>query len=360
MGRRVAGVGVGVALLVLGLEAPAFAVTPTIASFTPASGPGGCVVVITGTSFQNPVVQKVKFGGQLATDFAVKSDTEIWATVPDTALSGPISVENGSGTATSSTDFIVPNSGGGACTPTIASFTPTCGPSGTPVTITGTNLLQSTSAGGDVYFAPYGGLSPTSGKLATPVSASPTELVVPVPGAANGTGPLAVTTFDTTVGSGAVFSDGTFTDGTCITDFQPQGGNVGDTVTITGVGFENVTQVQFADGVIAQITGRTDSETTDTITVTVPVGAVSGPITLLTPDAANGTSVATPSSFTLGGKAAKHERAITLKLVKHLKAKGKVTLTVDTSITACIDSVPVKDPAQQAPPLEDHRQDDHE
>ncbi len=41
VGRRVAGVGVGVALMVLGLQAPAFAVAPTVASFTPTSGPDG-------------------------------------------------------------------------------------------------------------------------------------------------------------------------------------------------------------------------------------------------------------------------------------------------------------------------------
>ncbi len=39
MGRRVAAVGVAVALLVLGLEAPAFAAAPTITSFTPTQRP---------------------------------------------------------------------------------------------------------------------------------------------------------------------------------------------------------------------------------------------------------------------------------------------------------------------------------
>ena len=50
IGRRVVGVGVGVALMVLGLEAPALA-APTVTSFTPTSGPTDCVVVVTGTGF---------------------------------------------------------------------------------------------------------------------------------------------------------------------------------------------------------------------------------------------------------------------------------------------------------------------
>jgi hypothetical protein len=52
IGRRVAGVGVAVALMMLGLEAPAFAAAPVISSFNPTSGgpdTGGCVVVVTGT-----------------------------------------------------------------------------------------------------------------------------------------------------------------------------------------------------------------------------------------------------------------------------------------------------------------------
>ena len=38
MGRRVAAVGVAVALLVLGLATPAYAAVPTITSVTPTSG----------------------------------------------------------------------------------------------------------------------------------------------------------------------------------------------------------------------------------------------------------------------------------------------------------------------------------
>jgi hypothetical protein len=101
MGRRVAGVGVAVALLVLGVEAPAFAATPTITSFTPSSGPAatatanGCVVTITGTNFDNPDVTAVDFNGQAAASFTIVSGTQIRAEVDTGTTTGPIHVTNG-------------------------------------------------------------------------------------------------------------------------------------------------------------------------------------------------------------------------------------------------------------------------
>jgi hypothetical protein len=53
LGLRVAAVAVVSALAVFGLEAPASAASPTISSFSPTSGPAGCVVVITGTNFKD-------------------------------------------------------------------------------------------------------------------------------------------------------------------------------------------------------------------------------------------------------------------------------------------------------------------
>ena len=59
LGLRVAAVASVVSLLVLGLQTPASAASPTISSFSPTSGPAGCVVVITGTNFDNPDVTRV-------------------------------------------------------------------------------------------------------------------------------------------------------------------------------------------------------------------------------------------------------------------------------------------------------------
>jgi Hexapeptide repeat of succinyl-transferase/IPT/TIG domain len=143
LGRRLAGAGVAAASLMLGLEAPAFAAPPTISSFSPTSGPAGCVVVITGTNFKDPMVTSVDIGGTPVSEFKVVSGKEIWATVAGDA-SGTIHVTNASATASSPTDFTNANPGG--CSPTITFVTP-CGggggPAGSVVTILGTNLLKS-------------------------------------------------------------------------------------------------------------------------------------------------------------------------------------------------------------------------
>ena len=77
LGRRLAGAGVAAASLMLGLEAPAFATSPTISSFSPTSGPTGCVVVITGTNFKDPIVTSVDIGGTPVSEFKVVSGKEI-------------------------------------------------------------------------------------------------------------------------------------------------------------------------------------------------------------------------------------------------------------------------------------------
>jgi uncharacterized repeat protein (TIGR03803 family) len=82
-----------------------FKVVPKVTSFTPASGPVGTPVVITGVSLTQ--ASAVKFGGIAATTFTVNSDTQITATVPTGALTGKISVTTKGGTANSSTSFTV-------------------------------------------------------------------------------------------------------------------------------------------------------------------------------------------------------------------------------------------------------------
>jgi DNA/RNA endonuclease G (NUC1) len=79
---------------------------PIIAGFSPATGAVGDSVTITGTNFIS--VSSVTFNGVSAA-FTVNSSTQIVATVPLNANSGPISVTAG-GTAISTTSFIVTGS----------------------------------------------------------------------------------------------------------------------------------------------------------------------------------------------------------------------------------------------------------
>jgi hypothetical protein len=197
--------------MVLGLEAPAFAATPTITGVSPTSGPAGCVVVLTGTNFNNPNVVDVEFGGVNAAGFTIQSGTELWATVPAAAPVGPttVTVNNGDVTegvfAFTVTDPLVSP---GGCAPTVTSYTPTCGASGTEVVIAGTNLLAADDGtGGDVFFAPYG-----AAQLATHSNAAtetPSSLTVFVPATA-ADGPIRVETFNSTIGSGAALGSTIF------------------------------------------------------------------------------------------------------------------------------------------------------
>jgi len=109
------------------------AATPTIAGFSPTSGVVGASVTITGTNFTGAT--GVKFNGTTAT-FSVMDASHIAATVPSGATTGAISVTTAGGTATSASSFTVT-----AAAPTIASFSPTSGPVGTSVTITGSNFI---------------------------------------------------------------------------------------------------------------------------------------------------------------------------------------------------------------------------
>ena len=201
---RIAPVAVVVSLLVLGLETPAFAATPTISSFSPTSGPTGCVVVIRGTNFDNPIVTSVDIGGTPVSAFKVVSETEIWATVAGDA-SGRIHVTNASETTSSAGAFTNANPGG--CSPTVFGFIPCGDPPGATVNVYGMNLLKSsgsaTSApvGGDVRFAPYTDTAAHSGLPETPTQLSvvvPTNVI---------TGPIRVSTFSDIIGEGAVLSD---------------------------------------------------------------------------------------------------------------------------------------------------------
>ena len=78
---------------------------PTISSFTPAMGPVGTVVTINGSAFMG--ASSVKFNGTPATGYTVTSDTQITATVPSGASTGPISLATANGTGTSSNPFRV-------------------------------------------------------------------------------------------------------------------------------------------------------------------------------------------------------------------------------------------------------------
>jgi uncharacterized repeat protein (TIGR03803 family) len=149
----------------------AFLVTPQITSFTPTSGIVGTSVAITGISLTQAT--KVTIGGKPAS-FTVNSDTQVTATVPAGAKTGAkITITTPGGIASSPLAFAV--------VPSISSFSPTSGPGGTSVTITGNSFTKATSV-------TFGGIAATSYQVI-----SDTEVKALVPTGAV-TGPIAVTT----------------------------------------------------------------------------------------------------------------------------------------------------------------------
>jgi len=104
------------------------------ASLQSTSGKEGAKINILGQGFGSTSV--VKFGGTQATTVTRSGTTFLTATVPAAALTGSVTVTTGTTKLTSSKTFKV--------TPTLSSFTPTSGPVGTIVTITGTGLMQTT------------------------------------------------------------------------------------------------------------------------------------------------------------------------------------------------------------------------
>lgn len=157
-----------VALVALPVE-PAYALAPTITSFSPTQGPVGTAVVLSGTDFAAST--SVTFNGVEAI-FTIDSDTQISTTVPAGATTGPIAVANPDGTGTSAEDFtmIVP--------PQISGFTPTQGTFNSLVTITGTGFTG-------VFSVRFNGRNASFNVV------SDTEIRARVPSGA-GTGPIRV------------------------------------------------------------------------------------------------------------------------------------------------------------------------
>jgi photosystem II stability/assembly factor-like uncharacterized protein len=193
---------------------------PTVTGFTPASGPVGTSVTISGTGFSGATA--VTFTGAPATTYAVVSATQITATVPAGATTGPLSVTTPGGTAASATSFTVTVP---VPVPTLTFFTPTSGPVGTSVTLTGSGFTGVTA----VTF--------TGAPATTYAVVSATQITATVPAGAT-TGPLTVTTPGGTAASATSFTVMTPpAPAPGITRLSPASAKRGATVTITGSDF---------------------------------------------------------------------------------------------------------------------------
>jgi large repetitive protein len=280
---------------------------PTISSFSPSSGPVGTSVTINGTGLSGATA--VKFGGVAASSFSVNpSGTQISTTVPSGAVTGKITVTTPGGTATSATNFTVTTTA-----PTISSFSPKSGPVGTSVRINGSGFAGATAVR-------FNGVS-----ASFTVNTQGTRIDTKVPTGAT-TGKITVTTPGGTATSAANFT--VTVPAPTISSFSPTSGRTGTAVTITGTAFTGATAVRFG-GVRASFVVNSATQ----ITATVPVGAVTGKISVTTPGGTGTSSM----NFTVVPTF--HPRSISISLRRHLVVRGTVSAG---GFDACADDALVR------------------
>ena len=250
------------------VSATNFTPTLSITGFNPGGGPAGTTVTINGLGFNSSSI--VKFNGTSAGSVTHVSAQQLKATAPAGGKSGPITVTNSTaptGPVRSAVSYAYP--------PTLSSFAPASGITGSSVTITGTNYV----VGAKVKF----------GALASPsvtfVSALQLKAVVP-------NGAVAGKISVTTPGGGAV-SATNFTPTLSITSFSPASGPAGTSVTINGVGFTATSTVKF-NGTSA---GSVTHVSTQQLKATVPSTATTGPISVTNTTSPSGT-VRSATDFT--------------------------------------------------------------
>lgn len=257
-------------------------------SMSPASGPKGSTVTFTplgGSSLAG--LSSVTFNGSgVNASFTLNGNGTATVTVPSDATTGLVTVKTGPNVmGTSSTPFTVttptatisPSSGGYHDTVVLtASVTGGFKPNGSQVVHFG---------GGGAVTVGAGDIDPTQTTITIGVPSGALSGTVSVTGCAAGT---------VSTGSNAFTVTHPAIPGA--TPFSPASGKPGDTVTITGTGFNAVLQVLFTSG------GGTQPATFQivngtTLTVVVPSQATSGPITVndgTTPAASTASFTVTP------------------------------------------------------------------
>jgi uncharacterized repeat protein (TIGR01451 family) len=224
---------------------------PVIASVTPSFGNPGQDVQLTGSYLLETT--DVRFNG-VAAAFVVSSDTQIHATVPLEATTGPIVVTTSGGSTTNSTQFYV--------TARITAFTPASGAVNAEVQVMGANLAELTAASINGVPAVFTVVSTNEVRLQVPIGAT--------------TGPITLTT-----PAGSVLTAEFFTVTTGIDRFEPESGFPGTSVRLYGTGFLNATAV-FFNGMAASFT----VVSAGILDATVPQGATTGSIAMTSPSGA--------------------------------------------------------------------------
>ncbi|MFI5977768.1 IPT/TIG domain-containing protein [Streptomyces sp. NPDC051452] len=224
---------------------------PTVTGVSPSSGAtsGGTVVTVTGTNFSG--AGQVRFGSVNASSFSVVSPTQITAvSPPGIAGSVPVTVTTpaGSSAAAPESYFFY------AAVPALTALSPTAGPAAgnNTVTLTGSNLLNTTGVRFGTQFASFTVVSSTE------IAATPPP----------GAGQIAVTVTTPGGSSNSLFY--AYVSAPTLSSVFPSSGPASGTtvVTLTGTGLATTTDVK-VDGVGTGFTVVSDTQ----VTAVVPTGA---------------------------------------------------------------------------------------
>ena len=230
---------------------------PQVATLTPTNGPVGTQVQINGRGFgSSQGTSTVTFGNAAAT-VSSWSDTQVVATVPPTAPTGPVKIAEGGITSNANIFYTVP-------APQVGSMTPNIGGSGNQVVINGTGF-QASQGSGSVTFS--------NGAASGAISSwSDTQIVTTVPQGAS-TGPVKVYAANNQVSDPANYTVPNLK----VNALSPYTGAVGTQVTVTGVGYgasQGTSVLTFNGQAAASIVSWSDTQ----IVATVPVTATTGPV----------------------------------------------------------------------------------
>ena len=304
---------------------------PTISALTPSAGAINSSVVITGTNFRSTQLSgsTVKFNGT-ATVPSVWTSTSITAPIPSGVPTGsvPATVTVGGQTSAAVNFAVTP-------APSISSLAPNAGAIGSAITISGANF-NTQGAGSQVKFA---------GTAATIISWTTSSITVNVPtGAISGN--VVVTDAGGVQTSGVPF---TVTPAPSITGLSPNSGAIGSSVTIAGSNFN-------AQGAGSTVTFGgipavpISSWTSNSITVNVPSGAISGNVVVtdaggVTSNGMNFTVVVSPTITSLTPSSGEPGASVSIAGSNFTSSVGTVTFNglpasttswTNTNITAVV------------------------
>ncbi|MCB9230785.1 MAG: hypothetical protein H6581_03945 [Bacteroidia bacterium] len=232
---------------------------PTISSFSPTSATVGATVTVNGSGFVN--VSQVKLG-DLQAGFNVLSPNTLQFQVPMGASTGKITVTTDTGTVVSQASLQIPPVAAG---PQIFSFSPPVGNPGTLVSIQGSNFSSVTAV-------TFNGIP---GVITTLLP----ELVIAKVPEGNFQGKISLLSpFGNATSAGDFLASAPTPK---ITGFTPSKGAPETDVTLFGENLQDVFEVRFAPGILADL--KSIAPDGKSLVTTVPNGAINGGIKVTSP-----------------------------------------------------------------------------